>query len=117
MHEIERLLSDMEGLLDVERKLLRNADFGGLPALSLQKERLISRIIDHPEAAPAERIQHVREKAQANLALFKAAKCGFRAAQERLDAIRRLASNLQTYDSSGRASAFALPVVRHERRV
>lgn len=116
MRDLDHLLSEVEGILDTERNLLRNGAFEGLPDLAARKDQLIARIADHPEPAAAARLQRVRAKAQANLALFAAAQAGLRAAQERLDAIRHGASTLQTYDSNGRATSFTAPAVRHERR-
>jgi hypothetical protein len=116
MREIDHLLTDVEGVLETERNLLRNGAFDGLPQLALRKEQLIERIADHPDAATVALLERVMSKAQANLALFVAAQNGLRTAQERLDQIRNLASTLQTYDNTGRTRAFSTPIVRHERR-
>jgi len=116
MHDLDHLLGEVEGVLDTERNLLRLGAFEGLSDLARRKEQLISHIAGHMDPASSAILQRVRAKAQVNLALFAAAQSGLRAAQDRLDAIRRGASTLQTYDSNGRATAFVSPVARHERR-
>lgn len=116
MNDLDQLLDEVEGVLDTERNLLRNGAFEGLTDLAQRKEHLISRIAEHASAAPGAILMRIRDKAAANLALFAAAQDGLRAAQHRLDAIRRAASTLQTYDCTGRSTSLVMPHVRHERR-
>ncbi len=117
MRDLDQLLEDVEGILDTERNLLRNGAFEGLADLAFRKEALIARIADRKETVPTARLERVRDKARVNLKLFAAAQRGLSAAQDRLDAIRRAAATMQSYDSQGRALAFVSAAARHERRV
>lgn len=101
--DTDEALSALEGLLDVERHAIRNGEFGGLDQLAAKKSALLDRISASGPRPDAGALDRLRIKADANQRLLAAALRGVRAAQRRLDMIRRASRSLNTYDNLGRA--------------
>lgn len=107
-HEIESL----ERLLDVERFAIRAGAFDGLVEIASRKEVLI----DTLGGVDAETLARLRKKAEGNQRLLSAALKGVRAAQRRLDMIRRASRSLNSYDALGRARTIGSAGPNVERR-
>lgn len=116
--DLTRALHALEGLLDAERRAIRAGEFEGLARLADEKARLIDVISAHAGAAPDQRelLARIQSRTTENQRLLAAAMSGVKAAQRRLDAIRRAARPLNTYDSAGRATTIGSLSGRIERR-
>lgn len=95
----QTLIEDLEGVLQVERHMIRAGTFDGLEQLAIRKERLLVAL----EGTSAELLVRVKDLAEANQRLLGAAIKGVRAAQRRLDMIQRASRTLNSYDKLGRA--------------
>lgn len=116
--DLSRALIALENLLDAERHAVRDGNFEGLDRMADDKSRLIDFIAAHSTAAPVQRELLVRIQARSaeNQRLLSAAISGVRAAQRRLDMIRRAARTLNTYDAMGRAATIGSTEGTVERR-
>lgn len=116
--DLSRALAALEGLLDAERHAIREAAFEGLGRLADEKARLIDIVAAHQVAAPAQRalLERIQARTSENQRLLAAAISGIRAAQRRLDMIRRAARTLNTYDAMGRATTIGSTAGTVERR-
>jgi len=104
--DLTRALAALENLLDAERHAIREGNFEGLDRMAEDKSRLIDLVATHQQAAPAQRelLARVQARTAENQRLLAAAISGVRAAQRRLDMIRRAARTLNTYDAMGRSA-------------
>lgn len=116
--DLTRALVALEGLLDAERRAIRAGEFEGLARLADEKARLIDLIAGHASAAPGQRelLVRIQSRTSENQRLLAAAMSGVKAAQRRLDTIRRAARTLNTYDSTGRATTIGTAPGSIERR-
>lgn len=116
--DLTRALLALEGLLDAERHAIREGMFDGLGQLADEKARLIDLVAGHGAAAPAQRalLERIQARTAENQRLLAAAISGVKAAQRRLDMIRRAARTLNTYDAMGRATTIGSTSGTVERR-
>ncbi len=115
-NDMMEALTALDGMLDAERHAIRNGEFGGLESLALAKGRLLEQVTASVGRADGDALARLRDKADANQRLLAAAIKGVRAAQRRLDMIRRASSSLNTYDSLGRAQSITPDRGSVERR-
>lgn len=103
--DVAGALAALEGLINVERHSIRNGEFDDLESLAIEKARLLEAIIATREAPVREDLARLKAKADANQRILAAALKGVRAAQKRLDMIRRASRSLNVYDRMGRAQS------------
>ena len=116
--DLTRALVALENLLEAERHAIREGNFDGLDRMADEKARLIDFVAAHQVASPAQRelLERLQTRTQGNQRLLAAAIAGVRAAQRRLDMIRRAARTLNTYDAMGRAATIGSTQGTVERR-
>lgn len=88
----------LEAALDALHRCILAADFGKLPKILDETERLTARLAPIANRAVAERL---REKASRNGLCLQAAARGFRAAQRRMGEMTAASTQLSTYTSRG----------------
>lgn len=98
-----RLLDEIAGLLDEERRQIRAAEFAGLGRIAALKADLIAKLEAGAGRVPAGRLAEIGAASRANLRLLDAALKGLTAARARIEAIRGAARGLSLYDDRGRA--------------
>jgi flagellar biosynthesis/type III secretory pathway chaperone len=94
----------LEAALDQMYHCVLAADFGDLPKIVMETERLVGRLDAVREKAVATRL---RQKAHRNGLCLQAAARGLRAAQRRLGEMSRASDRLSTYTSGGQRSEVA----------
>lgn len=116
--DLTRALHALDGLIDAERHAIRSGAFEGLGQLADEKARLIDAVARHQVAGPDQRalLTRIQARTSENQRLLAAAISGVRAAQRRLDMIRRAARTLNSYDALGRATTIGSTAGTIERR-
>lgn len=94
------LFAELDCLLDTEREALLSGNLEKIGELLEQKEILIEQLsrIEECEASP---LQSLTDKMKRNQDLLDSALEGIRTVANRLAALRRVRSTLDTYDSNG----------------
>ena len=92
-------MAQLEALLDEMRQSALRADFPRLAALAPKVEQALN---DLPPLTDPQRLNRLRQMAEANGRLLEAARRGVAAARRRLEEARRTREGLQTYDGKGR---------------
>lgn len=110
------LIGSLDKLLRAEAKAIRQGDFAAFATLAERKSDLVDRLLElsRRDAAPA--LARLKARAEANHALLSAALQGVKAARTRVEAIRRVGTRLDTYDSAGRAQSVSFGGGAVERR-
>lgn len=98
---LEDTISELDHLLEIERKALLQGDFDAITGLVPEKERLIDTLTELQPSRP-EALIDLQRKLARNGALFDSALEGIRAVASRLSTLRKLRRSLDTYDQSGR---------------
>lgn len=96
-----RILDQLDILLEDERGALLRGDLSQLMALTAEKERLVD-ALNALDSAPTGDLRAVQGKLTRNQALLDGALQGIRSVAARLAAHRRIRRSLDTYDQSGR---------------
>lgn len=102
--EIQYTIDQLDELLDRERRLLLDGDLQALSDLHAEKSMLINRLNGLDEA-DRPNLLSLRDKVDRNQDLLNAAMEGIRAVSQRLAEVRRIRTNLETYDSDGKKRA------------
>lgn len=112
------ILTRIESLLQVERHMIKDGNFGALASLAATKDGLMRELLEAPQVKPLspEIFARVRAMAERNQQLIQAALKGIRAAQKRLDHIQRASKSLQSYDRLGRHKTIGASTSSIERR-
>lgn len=110
--ETEARLAELIDTLRLERDVIRSGDFAALPALVARKDAVMELL----KGTPARKLVAAQEMALENQRLLGAALKGVRAAQARLDAIRKATKSYTSYDSKGRAQTISTSKGTVERR-
>jgi flagellar biosynthesis/type III secretory pathway chaperone len=97
----------LEDLLDLERRMILDGKLDGLARATPQKSQLIARLADVPDLAP---LQRLRQKAERNQELLRAATLGLAAATTQLARMSSGGAPLRTYGPDGSASDLGKPV-------
>ena len=100
MERSSALFDALDDLLDEERNALLTCDLDRVGRLLERKEALIEELAALEEFE-ARALEAVQGKMQRNRDLLNSALEGIRAVASRLAALRRVRSNLDTYDSNG----------------
>lgn len=110
------LIASLDTLLRAEAQTIRQGDFAAFATLAERKSSLVDHLVglSRRDAAPA--LARLKARAEANQALLSAALEGVKAARARVDAIRRVGTSLDTYDSAGRAQSVTFGGGAVERR-
>lgn len=105
VHDISQVVERLEGLLQVERHMIREGNFDGLETLAQEKEKALLALTTEGRKAPdiLARLDRIREIASRNQSLIGAALKGVRAAQRRLEMIQRASKSISSYDQLGRS--------------
>lgn len=105
MTNFSQTLEKLEGLLEVERHMIREGNFDKLDILAREKEAALASLEVQGEdsAVLREQLARVSEIAARNQRLIGAALKGVRAAERRLEMIQRASKSLNSYDRLGRA--------------
>lgn len=106
----------LEATLADERRAICSGDLKALGALVMRMEDTVDRLVVEPSSLNHAELERVRELAEENKRVLKAALDGIHSARARLTAIRDAERSLDTYDSSGRASKVAFAQGSLERR-
>lgn len=114
--ETDVAIVTLEGLLQAERHMIRQGEFGGLAELAAEKERQLARIAAARDRPDPTALADLRRRAQANLALLGAAVKGVRAARKRIDMILRASRSLTSYDRLGHTQTITGDVSTVQRR-
>ena len=116
--EVSAALEKLEGLLEVERHMIREGSFDGLDALAREKEAAMKIVLDNgaERGLHASRLTRIRDIAARNQGLIGAAIKGVLAAQSRLAMIQRASKSLNSYDQLGRARTIDSGSNRIERK-
>lgn len=103
--DVPTLFGSLDTLLRAEALAIRQGDFTAFAAMAERKSDLVDRLLElsRRDAGPA--LARLKSRAEANQALLSAALQGVKAARARVDAIRRVGTRLDTYDSAGRAQS------------
>ncbi|MCX7890190.1 MAG: hypothetical protein N2422_10780 [Rhodobacteraceae bacterium] len=113
----ERLLAALARVLGRQREALAAARFADLPALALEAAALGERLAALPRGAlDAAVLRRTAGLAARVLDDIGCARAGLRDAIATVEAIRRAAGTLATYDRLGRAAALATAAGGVERR-
>ncbi len=96
----DRLVTQLDQVLDLEKQALISANFDPLGDLLQQKEMLLAQLAAAKPAADA--LRPARRKMDENQALLAAAIKGVAAAGERLEALNSVQKGLRVYDPNGR---------------
>lgn len=110
------LIGSLDTLLRAEAQAIRQGDFAAFAALAERKSGLVGRLMDLPRRDAAPALARLKARAEANQSLLSAALQGVKVARARVDAIRRVGTRLDTYDSAGRAQSVTFGVGAVERR-
>ncbi len=110
------LMRSIDDLLRAEAQAIRRGDFAALGGLAERKGDLVGQLTGLRGRDVAPDLSRLRSRADANHRLLSAALQGVRAARARIDAIRRVETRLDTYDSTGRAQTVSFGASEVERR-
>jgi hypothetical protein len=102
-------------VLEAERTALADGAFDSLADLAERKAEALASLADAPPGEPG-RIEALQREAARNARLLEAAGLGLRAAIDRLTAMRRVATHLDTYTAAGARTDLALPAPTLEKR-
>ncbi len=114
--EAPALIASLDTLLRAEAQAIRQGDFGAFAALTERKSDLVGRLMGLPRRDAAPALGRLKARAEANQTLLSAALQGVKAARARVEAIRRVGTRLDTYDSAGRAQSVTFGGGAVERR-
>lgn len=104
--EILILLSDLDDLLEQERRALLEGDIDGIARSLQQKERLLDALSDIELTRDTD-LAALQVKVLRNQKLLDGALEGIRSVANRISTLRRIRDTLETYDQSGRKTTFA----------
>ncbi|WP_376875952.1 hypothetical protein [Albirhodobacter sp. R86504] len=116
--EILAALERLEGLLQVERHLIKGGNFDELDTLAREKDIAMAAVLNDPASTRLhfDRLMQLREVAERNQRLIGAALKGIRAAQRRLEMIQRASKSIDSYDQLGRAKTIGSTAHHIERK-
>ena len=100
----------------LEAAALRRADFAALARIAEEKDRCLDETIRLAAQLPPAELLRLRALAATNARLIDAARQGIAAARDRVCAIIRARSTLETYAPDGSLRSLAPTDPRHERR-
>ena len=110
---IRGVFDALEDLLDKERVAILGGDFDVLRRMMSEKERLISAA---QRTTPTESAARLKQKAERNQNMLRAATQGIRAVTEHLAKAGQPSKRLQTYSRSGQSQAHPARTSSMERR-
>jgi len=113
MFRIRGVFDAPENLLDKERVAILAGDFDVLRRMMAEKERLIGAA---QRATPTESVARLKQMAEHNQNMLRAATQGIRAVTEHLAKAGQPSKPLQTYSRSGQRQAHAARKSSMERR-
>lgn len=111
------LIAALEQCLDQTAEALRAGEFAGLPLLAAEMERLAGRLATHGASLSGAELELLRARALRQLRRLSAARDGVRAAVQRVEHMRRMPSELSTYDRDGCGLTFRFVPQTLEQRV
>ncbi len=116
MSRNDNIVNELNDLLDQERAALLDGNLEAIAALLQRKENLIDQLnAQAPE--PPEVMSELRGKVIRNQDLFDGALEGIRKVAARMEAVRRIRHNLETYDKSGKKTEVSsIPNHKVEKR-
>lgn len=100
------LIATLERCLDHTAEALRTGDFAELPLLATEMELLSGRLATDGATLNGSELESLRARALGQLRRLSAAREGVRAAVQRVEHLRRMPSELSTYDRDGRGRTF-----------
>jgi flagellar biosynthesis/type III secretory pathway chaperone len=100
----DELISELDALLDLERRALTGGELERLSDLFMRKETIIGRLGALSLTDPG-RLDPLRDKMIRNRVLLDSALEGIRAVAGRMAELRRVRRGLDTYDRSGQRSS------------
>lgn len=98
------ILTNLDDLLDRERRALLDGDLDGISRSLREKERLID-ALNAAGLTDQDDLVGIQEKVLRNQVLLDGALDGIRAVADRMSALRRIRDTLETYDQTGRKTA------------
>lgn len=101
-----QLIGALQMCLDQTAEALRIGDFAGLPLLATEMERLAGGLATQGASLSGPELKALRARALRQLRRLAAARDGVRAAVQRVEHLRRMPSELSTYDRDGRGLTF-----------
>lgn len=109
---LRRLLA----VLSAEAEAIRSADFAHLDRIIAEKDSLCAELLRRKPGPRADMLDRLRQQAERNATLLKAALQGLRDAQARIATLAQGAAALRTYDAAGAAQPATGRAVSLERR-
>ncbi|WP_298841104.1 flagellar biosynthesis protein FlgN [uncultured Roseobacter sp.] len=100
-NEFTAVISELDDLLDAEKKALLEGDLEKVGRLLERKEVLIEQL-SVLEAAEVAQLENLNTKVKRNQVLLDHALQGIRSVAQRLAALRQVRNSLDTYDESGK---------------
>jgi hypothetical protein len=112
----KNLINAFEQCLDQTSEALTCGTFARLPALAGEMEVLAGRLARQGATLSGAEVKALRVRAERQLCRLAAARDGVRAAMERVAQLRRLSSELSTYDREGRGQTlrFGAQTLEHK---
>ncbi len=115
MHSERNLVHDLQTLLATERDHLVQGHLEKVADLTSDKETLI-RLLDDTADLDHEQLAGLRQEAARNQRLLESSLKGLRSARTRLEEIRKVATQLDTYTSGGKIQNLREAAPKLERR-
>lgn len=109
-------IEDFEEILEMEKTALKISDFETLEKIAEQKEQIVEQIQVLADQLDAEAIERLRHMTLQNQRLQEATMNGLRSVMDRLDASRRVALHLDTYNAKGKREDLSVPQATLEKR-
>ncbi len=100
------LIGALELCLDKTAEALRTGDFAGLSLLAAEMETLAGALTGAVASLTGPELESLQARATRQLRRLSAARDGVRAAVQRVEHLRRMPSELSTYDRDGRGLTF-----------
>ncbi|MEX0302892.1 MAG: flagellar biosynthesis protein FlgN [Leisingera sp.] len=101
----QKLIDELDQILDQERSALMAGDLGKLEDLLAKKEKAIGKLNEVSELE-RESLAQVQTKVSRNQQLLDSAMDGIRAVAARMAELRRIRKGLDVYDQAGRRTRF-----------
>ena len=97
------LIEGLDHCLGRTAEVLRSGDFKALPELAVAMESLAAALAEQGVTMTHEELMWLRARTESQLRRLGAARDGVRAAVHRVEQIRRMSSEISTYDRDGRS--------------
>ena len=112
-HSQHPLIDKATALLDQEHALLTDGNFDALETLMSAKGLLAEEIAAHQSEFVEDDLHEIRKLSERNGAALEAAQMGVKSAIDKIAAVRRVDTHLDTYTASGTRQSHDVGTPRH----